>query len=883
MKHSIKRILSVWLVMMMALTILPAGFLPVTASPSVYYEHLLSTVPTEGDNTLGSLTWNFSMAGNGSIETGSSGRGARFAVADNDPQELVVKTSITGVDITRIVIDAGMGGGSDTTLSVSVGGVDVGTDVPLSNTVNSYTFSADNLNGEVAVKLKATVSGKQSYLKAITIYTGEFVKTSKVNYHGHTYRCNHAGDSTDEQYVQAAINNDFTVMGFSDHVMLPWITYENSVRGTYWQSKEYYRAIRALQEKYEGQIDIVLGYEAEWAMGGLFEDYYRYLIDNSLVDYLIFGNHWQKFDTDSNRFITQIEDAEHELENVRNYVTAALEALDSGLFTVMAHPEIFFVKGYGNVQSFTPEMQALVKQMCKKAKEKGVALELNHGYVNNMETRACYTDFWNIVKEVGNTVVIGVDAHYPGAYNESVRQRIIKFADKIGLTITEDLGVTKKTPKNVPLYLLEGQVEPTDASFVAEAKKTLTWGNFRGLNTSENAVAFDLSLPEKIKDCTLTWSSDNTAVISDTGHVTRPEADTAVTMTATIALGEASDTKEFPLTVLSSDKTPELFVPDFLEYPTAWVSNTVTAKTQDGKVVFTAPAGNSYQNTKLTLSEAFIVPQSIWDDTYLEYDFTVPSEKVQITMSYTSKANNTAIVNLGQLMDGDTSSNADHYHGSAKGRLSIQEIVDYINTQPDAGWGKIDKITGDQFYIKDITLWFSSPNSSVHFDTFRVVYEEDTPQPTAHTLSVTAGEGGTVRIGDGTPGLSAAQTAVSGTDVTVTAEANENYVFDGWFENGAKISSGSVFTFSLTSDRTLEARFKAAGGNTDNTTGSDNTTGFDNTTRSDNTTGADTPLPDTGDSHNLNLILCMGIASLAVIGGLTVTSRKQRDESHYSA
>ena len=40
-----------------------------------------------------------------------------------------------------------------------------------------------------------------------------------ANYHTHTSRCGHAG-GTDEEYVLAAIEAGWQVLGFSDH--MPW-------------------------------------------------------------------------------------------------------------------------------------------------------------------------------------------------------------------------------------------------------------------------------------------------------------------------------------------------------------------------------------------------------------------------------------------------------------------------------------------------------------------------------------------------------------------------------------------------------------------------------------------------------------------------------------
>ena len=42
----------------------------------------------------------------------------------------------------------------------------------------------------------------------------------QANYHTHTYRCRHAGQWGDEEYVQAALASGYRVLGFSDHT--PW-------------------------------------------------------------------------------------------------------------------------------------------------------------------------------------------------------------------------------------------------------------------------------------------------------------------------------------------------------------------------------------------------------------------------------------------------------------------------------------------------------------------------------------------------------------------------------------------------------------------------------------------------------------------------------------
>jgi uncharacterized repeat protein (TIGR02543 family) len=62
-------------------------------------------------------------------------------------------------------------------------------------------------------------------------------------------------------------------------------------------------------------------------------------------------------------------------------------------------------------------------------------------------------------------------------------------------------------------------------------------------------VTSNLTLPSKIGDFDVTWTSGNTNVITNAGVVTRPAADTPVMMTATITDGDLSVTKVFVLMV----------------------------------------------------------------------------------------------------------------------------------------------------------------------------------------------------------------------------------------------------------------------------------------------------------------------------------------------
>ena len=86
---------------------------------------------------------------------------------------------------------------------------------------------------------------------------------------------------------------------------------------------------------------------------------------------------------------------------------------------------------------------------------------------------------------------------------------------------------------------------------------SLSAADIIGLNTDLNNVTTDLNLPAAGDDGhTITWSSSNTSVITDSGVVIRPAAGSAnvtLTMTAVISDGTETITKEFSVTVLALD------------------------------------------------------------------------------------------------------------------------------------------------------------------------------------------------------------------------------------------------------------------------------------------------------------------------------------------
>jgi C1A family cysteine protease len=111
-----------------------------------------------------------------------------------------------------------------------------------------------------------------------------------------------------------------------------------------------------------------------------------------------------------------------------------------------------------------------------------------------------------------------------------------------GVSFMAPFGTTQwnATNRNVIIKAVTAPFTLTEAQVVEEDKKWLTWDIIKGVNDLNDNVRANLTLPANGHyGSTITWASNNTAVVSKSGVVTRPVGDTdvAVTLTAAITKG----------------------------------------------------------------------------------------------------------------------------------------------------------------------------------------------------------------------------------------------------------------------------------------------------------------------------------------------------------
>lgn len=221
-----------------------------------------------------------------------------------------------------------------------------------------------------------------------------------TNYHTHTTRCGHAS-GTDREYVEAAIEAGYDVLGFADHC--PWVFPDGFVSGIRMQPSEvdgYFDSLLSLREEYKKEIRIFIGFEAEY-MPPLMELQEKFLSDYPL-DYMILGQHFVGAEGNSS-YAGNKTDLDVMLTG---YVNLCIEGARTGKYMYLAHPDLIYFTGDDEI--YEKEMLRL----CREMKKLSIPLEMN---VLGLAGGRNYPDmrFWEIASRVGNQVIIGMDAHTP--------------------------------------------------------------------------------------------------------------------------------------------------------------------------------------------------------------------------------------------------------------------------------------------------------------------------------------------------------------------------------------------------------------------------------------------------------------------------------------
>lgn len=220
-----------------------------------------------------------------------------------------------------------------------------------------------------------------------------------------------------EEYVQAAIAGGICHMGFSEHA--PFLFpggYESCYRLLSAEVEDYFREGNALSKTYADRIELSLGFEMEY-----YPAYFKDMITYARKiggEYLVLGQHFLYNEIPDEVHSTNIRE---NLVQLREYVQCMVCGMESGLFSVAAHPDL--ARFTGDPDIYLEEMRPI----CRAAIETGVPLEINFLGIRDGRHYP-REDFWRLVGELHAPVTFGCDAHAPQ-----------DAADPASLAIAQDL------------------------------------------------------------------------------------------------------------------------------------------------------------------------------------------------------------------------------------------------------------------------------------------------------------------------------------------------------------------------------------------------------------------------------------------------------------
>jgi histidinol-phosphatase (PHP family) len=271
----------------------------------------------------------------------------------------------------------------------------------------------------------------QDFLFSCNLFQRSVNGLLRQNYHTHTWRCRHA-QGAEREYIEQAIAAGIRVLGFSDHAPYSFPDgHDSGFRMFPDQTAGYFETLLALREEYAGQIEIHIGFEAEY-YPGCWEAFLQH-IHKFPCEYLILGQHMLE-----NEETQEYSSAPTGKEDIlRRYVDQVIAGMETGAFSYLAHPDL--LRWTGNAEVYQIQM----RRLCEAARRLDLPLEIN--FLGLYEGRHYPNDaFWKIAGETGNRAILGCDAHEPAALNRpDIEKAAMELARRFAIPVSQELELRR--------------------------------------------------------------------------------------------------------------------------------------------------------------------------------------------------------------------------------------------------------------------------------------------------------------------------------------------------------------------------------------------------------------------------------------------------------
>ena len=219
-------------------------------------------------------------------------------------------------------------------------------------------------------------------------------------FHIHTFRCGHAEDIKDAEYIKRAVELGASDIWFTDHAPFPDNPFKNRMQRD--ELETYISSLFVLKHEYAGAIDVHIGLEIEYFPFFDRKGYYKELRDDPRIEMLLLGQHMAEIQAGSYTF--SWNKAKLEEDEYRALGDSICQGILSGYFDAVAHPDRIFRRR----KCWDSNMADTSYRIIKASMQREIPLELNMhsvAYKNQY-----WPEFWQLISPKTKTIV-GLDAH----------------------------------------------------------------------------------------------------------------------------------------------------------------------------------------------------------------------------------------------------------------------------------------------------------------------------------------------------------------------------------------------------------------------------------------------------------------------------------------
>ncbi len=273
--------------------------------------------------------------------------------------------------------------------------------------------------------------------------------TALFSFHGgHTHYVDGSGRA--EDFIRAAIKRGLVAFGFTEHMPPPeehLYPGQESLARLLADFERYVDEISELKRRYEGQIEVLLGMEAEYIPSG--RAYLKRMLEAYPFDYVVGSVHFVYeigFDYSPEWYRRALERAGSLEQLFIDYYALVREVVEMDRFQILGHLDL--IKVFAGRVVDSPAVQEAEAKTLDVIAQHDIVLDLNaRGLIKPCKEQYPRKALLEAACQRGISVTLGDDSHAPGDVGQNLPE-MVQLARLAGyrtlVRLTKESGVPQR-------------------------------------------------------------------------------------------------------------------------------------------------------------------------------------------------------------------------------------------------------------------------------------------------------------------------------------------------------------------------------------------------------------------------------------------------------